>query len=469
MAPDFLGTLALDHAQLVTACDDAFCALFGCPTVVGKRLDELLSPKDRKGALALSTKLVRGKPVDQLLTLVLGGAEHLARVRMRPTATGFALYAEPVRGDEDLVYRLTVTAERWKGMIRSSVDGIVILDERGTIIEHNPVFFWLMGFRDTHGVTLSEGAVVGRPLIDLVGARSAELSAYLRAPGPDFVTRFGDLELVATPIELPNRARIGTFVLVRDIREAAQIEARDQIIARDLANARAFQRMILAKPPHVPTHDIDVAYRPVAQVGGDVYDVAILPDQRIRLFIADATGHGVTAALVTMLVKSAYDAVRGAPDPADVLAQLNDRVAESSRTLDAMFTAAVVDVDLAGKRIVHASAAHLPPLLVRGDDVTELPCGGTFMGVSQGRVYPSWSHALPDGAGLFLLTDGLAEARRPDGEQFGEARVQRALVDANALPSGIGDAVLARLEAWLRPGRPDDDITIVGLRPRAHA
>jgi len=187
------------------------------------------------------------------------------------------------------------------------------------------------------------------------------------------------------------------------------------------------------------------------------------------MFIADATGHGVTAALVTMLVKSAYDAVRGAPSPSDVLAQLNDRIADSSRSLDAMFTAAVVDVDLAGKRIVHASAAHLPPLLVRGADVTELPCGGTFMGVSTGRVYPSWSHPLPDGAGLFLVTDGLAEARRPDGEQFGDDRVQRALVEANALPTGIGDAMVARLEAWLRPGRPDDDITILGLRPRGHA
>lgn len=91
------------------------------------------------------------------------------------------------------------------------------------------------------------------------------------------------------------------------------------------------------------------------------------------------------------------------------------------------------------------------------------------MGVSPGRVYPTWAHALPEGAGLYLLTDGLAEARRPDGEQFGEDRVRRALADACMLPVGVGDAVIARLDAWLRPAMPDDDITIVALRPRAHA
>ena len=463
--PDFLGVLALDRGQTVIACDEAFCALFHCASVVDRGLDELLSPRDRKGARELSTKLVRGDRIDQLLTLQLEGREHLARVRMIPGADGYTLYAERVAND--LVYKLTVIAERWKGMLRSSIDGLAMLDPLGSILEHNPVFFWLMGFRDNHGVTLSEAAVVGRPLLDLVGTRSPELAAYLKAPSGDFVTRFGDLELVASPIELPNRERIGTFVLVRDIREKAQIEARDAIIANDLANARAFQQMILAKPPRVAAHEIDIAYRPVSQVGGDIYDVRLLPDGRLRMFIADATGHGVTAALVTMLIKSSYDAVVAASTPSEVLALLNDRVAESSRSLDAMFTAAVVDLDLVTRQLTHASAAHLPPLLVHGAAVTELPCGGTFMGVSPGRVYPSWTHPLPEGSGLYLLTDGLAEARRIDGEQFGEDRVRRALVDASGLPQA-GDAVLARLDSWLKPGKPDDDITIVGLRP-AHA
>ncbi len=467
MAPDFLGTLALDRAQVVTACDAVFCALFQCESVVGKPLDGLLSPRDHKSAVELSRKLARGKRVDTVIALRLGATEHLARLRIGPVPDGYAIYAERVEDPADLVYQLVGTAERWKGMLRTSVDGIAILDEHGAIVEHNPLFYWRMAFQDAQNVTLREAGVVGRTLADLVGNRSPALVAYLRAPRGDLNTRIGELELVATPLALPSHARSGTFVLVRDVRDDAQIEARDAIIARDLANARAFQQMIFAKPPSSATHRVEVAYRPVAQVGGDVYDAVVLPDQRMRMFIADATGHGVTAALVTMLIKSAYDAVKHAPAPGDVLAQLNDRVAESSRSLDAMFTAAVVDVDLAAKRITHASAAHLPPLLVTGGAVTELQSGGTFMGVSPGRVYPSWSHELPDGASIYLLTDGLAEARRRDGEQFGDERVRRALAEAVAQPSGAGDAVLAQLDAWLRPGIPDDDITILGLRPHA--
>jgi sigma-B regulation protein RsbU (phosphoserine phosphatase) len=338
----------------------------------------------------------------------------------------------------------------------------------GAVIEHNTAFFRLMGFRDAHGVTLSEDALVGRELVDLVGAKLPGFAAYLRAPQGDLRIRVGEIEVKASPIELPSRERIGTFVLVRDITEEAQIEQRDAIIRRDLTQARAFQQMILSEPPTVPSHDIDVVYRPVEQVGGDVYDVSILPNHKLRMFIADATGHGVTAALVTMLIKSSYDQVRTIAAPNEMLAQLNDRVAKTARTLDAMFTAAVVDVDLAAQRLVHSSAAHLPPVLVNGAGVVELESGGTFMGVSTGRVYPTWSRSLPPDAALYLMTDGIAEARRTNGEQFGEDRFFRALVEAAPLPHGAGDAVLARLDAWLRPALPDDDITIIGLRPRAN-
>lgn len=463
MQPDFLGALAIDRAQQITSCDDSFVALFG-KNVKDMYLDELLSPRDRRGAHEFSSKLVKGDRIDQLLTLRFDGNDVLARVRMVPRDDGYALFAERVQSD--LVYKLTVVQERWKGMLRSSTDGVAMLDGKGIVVEHNPVFFWLMGFRDARGVTLSEAAVVGRSLADLAGARSKELTKYLEdGKGGDFVTRFGDLELVATPIELPSRERVGTFVLVRDIREQAQIEARDAIIARDLAQARAFQQMILAKPPAVAGHVVDVAYRPVAQVGGDIYDARMVGDA-LRLFVADATGHGVTAALVTMLIKSSYDAVAASPSPGELLAKLNDRVAESSKGLEAMFTAAVVDVDLKAGTITHASAAHLPPIVVANGMIMELASGGTFMGVSPGRVYPSWTQPFPAGASVFLVTDGLAEARRADGEQFGDDRLRRALLEASGLPD-VANAVLARLDAWLKPGKPDDDIAILGLRPQA--
>ncbi|MBX3225826.1 MAG: SpoIIE family protein phosphatase [Labilithrix sp.] len=468
-----IGVLALDAGQVVTACDDVFCATFACATadVLGRSLDDLFSPRDRRASLEYATKMSRftGGVLDLLVTLRLGGKDHAARLRVCLRDGGFAAFAEPAFGADNVLYRFTAIEQRWRGTVRSSADGIVILDEGGRIVEHNARFFSLMGFRDAHGVSLSEDAVVGRKLLDLVQASFAGLAEFLARPEDELTTRSVEasrcLELKAMPMTLATGARLGTFVMVRDITEELQVAARDAIIRDNLLHARAFQRAILTAPPAVPGHHVDVAYQPLDVVGGDIYDVTLLGDV-VRLFIADATGHGVPAALVTMLLKSAYEFVKDTKaGPETVLALLNDRVARAHGALDAMCTAAVVDVDLKTREATYSCGAHPGPLLVNDGAVEELSSGGTFVGVDAGRTFPRWKRQLAKEDGLYLVTDGISESRRADGEHFGDARLHRALAEANELREGASDAVLMRLEAWLRPNALDDDATIVALRP----
>jgi transcriptional regulator with GAF, ATPase, and Fis domain len=82
------------------------------------------------------------------------------------------------------------------------------------------------------------------------------------------------------------------------------LEEKGHIITQDLMQAREFQRCILAAPPRVPELRIDALYRPLDLVGGDLYDVCVLREGHVRVFVADATGHGVKASLTTMLFKS---------------------------------------------------------------------------------------------------------------------------------------------------------------------
>jgi phosphoserine phosphatase RsbU/P len=133
-----------------------------------------------------------------------------------------------------------------------------------------------------------------------------------------------------------------------------------------------------------------------------------------------------------------------------------------------MCSAVVVDVDLSTRTVTHACGGHPAPLVARRGQVEELEAGGTFVGIEQGTTYPSWKRQLAPDEGLYLVTDGLAEARRANGEFFGEERLHRAVAEANELPSGVGDAIFARLESWLRPETQTDDVTIVAVRP-AHA
>lgn len=470
-----IGVLSLDQAQEIRSCSPKFLELLRCrpEEVLGRTVDELISPRDRRSAMAFAASMSRFTEgvLDHLVTLRLGGRDHVARVRVVPKPPGYTVFVEPAQGESDLLHRLTNLEQRWKGMLRSSEDGIVILDESGRIVEHNARFFALMSFRDVHGVSLSEDAVAGRRLLDLVEGRFPGLGDYLRAPSGDFFARstLEDarcLEAKATPIVLPSGDRTGTVLLVRDVAHQIQIEARDAIIRKDLEHARAFQQAILAKPPTIAGHDIGVTYRPLDEVGGDIYDVALMNDRRLRLFIADATGHGVPAALVTMLVKGAYESVKRTTDePARALAALNDRVATTSADLQAIFTAAVLDYDLETRAITYSCGGHPPAMLVRASGkVEELEAGGAIVGVMPGVAFPCWTRRLEETDGLYLVTDGVADARRPCGEFFGEARLHQALAEANELSAGAGEAIFARLESWLRPSRPDDDVTIISLR-----
>lgn len=470
-----LGVLRLDRDQVVTAADAAFTALFGCDSahVVGKALDELVSPKDRRASLELATQMMRAPTsgIDLLATLRLGRPtrDRLARMRLRAREGGFIAFIEPVGGPGDLLYGLTAIEQRWKGMSRSSVEGILVLDEGGRIIEHNAAFHALVPVHDARGVKLSEDALLGRPAIDVLADRFPQLAKYLSAPEGDLVARSTSmLELRASAIVLPDRTLIGTFIHVRDIAEELQIEARDKQILDDLQKARAFQRAILTEPHTLPNVEIDVAYRPLHEVGGDVFDVVMLDANRVRVFVADATGHGVQAALATMLIKSTYDAVIDeASGPGDLLRLLGDRIAARYRALDVVFTAVVLDVDLANRRVVHASGAHPSPLLVSPNHVRELPAGGTLLGVKPGLTFPEHESELLDGEGLYVVTDGLAEARRGAGEFFGDERLHRALVEAHALRRDPCDAVIARIDAWLKPQSASDDMTLVAVRPRS--
>jgi sigma-B regulation protein RsbU (phosphoserine phosphatase) len=357
------------------------------------------------------------------------------------------------------------------GIFRNVPEGMVVLDEHGRIVEHNARFFALMRFCDADGVALGEDAALGRSFVELVGDAFPGLAAYLRAPSGDLEVRapLGErhLEIRATSLMLPSGQYTGAFVLVRDVSEQLAVEAREAIIRKDLEHARAFQRAMLPKPPTVPGYDLAVTYRPVSEVGGDIYDVALIGADRLRIFIADATGHGVSAALATMLIKGAYDSVKQTSrGPAAVLAALNDHIVSTVASLDAMFTATIIDVHLAANTLRFACGGHPPSLVARPHGaIEELEWGGPIVGVAPGMIFPSWERRLEFGDALYLVTDGIAESRRGDGEFFGDARLHQAVVEANELASSVGEAILARVETWLSPSKLDDDVTIIALRP----
>ncbi|RYE94519.1 MAG: FHA domain-containing protein [Myxococcales bacterium] len=236
-------------------------------------------------------------------------------------------------------------------------------------------------------------------------------------------------------------------------------------LMEDLLQAREFQQRTLPQPPKVRGVDVELLYRPLDLVGGDIYQFTLLRDESLlRVFVADATGHGVKASLTTVLITSEYESVKRDHDnPAAVLAALNQRISTNFTHLSVHFTAVCADLDLSQGTLRVASAAHPAPILVRDGVATELDNGGAFIGLMPDVEYPEWTYPLRRGDHVVLYTDGAVEAFNPSGEPFGEERLVEALRCGRAANRPLGAFVAMVLEQFTLGQPLADDLTLVSV------
>ena len=166
------------------------------------------------------------------------------------------------------------------------------------------------------------------------------------------------------------------------------------------------------------------AYRPAQQVGGDILDIVPLPERRALVFVGDAMGHGVEAALVMAAAKTAlHTAVRSSADPADVLRQINDGLYAMVRG-ESFMTAVCARLDPAGGRAELALAGHPNPFHIDAatGEVSRPGDAGVPLGFRAGQVFPALSCPFGSGDKLVFFTDGVLEAKGVDGRHYGEER-----------------------------------------------
>lgn len=242
------------------------------------------------------------------------------------------------------------------------------------------------------------------------------------------------------------------------------LEEKDRRLSEDLAQARSFQQRILPRPPSSEALRFAVAYRPAEEVGGDLYSVSALDGGGWRLFIADAIGHGVQAALRTMILKSEYDGVRDAATPREVLAGLNLQIASVYPGLELHCTAACFDVrpiEGDGARVTYATAAHPPLLHVSGGSGRQVYLPGPFLGVMGDVEFPTDAFDAAAGDRLFLFSDGLVEEWVGE-EEFGVQRLLGLLSGPEPLDALV-QRTLGALESFVGSQGVSDDVTLLGV------
>jgi serine phosphatase RsbU (regulator of sigma subunit) len=225
--------------------------------------------------------------------------------------------------------------------------------------------------------------------------------------------------------------------------------------------ATALQRtLLLERLPEVPGLALAARYRPSASdvVGGDWYDLVLLPSGRVSVVLGDVAGHGLTAAAVTAQLRHALRAhLLRDLGPAGALEALNELVA---RLLpDELATAVVAEVDPATGVVAVATAGHLPVLRVGTDGAEHLaPERGPALGLVDAAGYREVRVTLAPADRLLLYSDGLLERRGASLEQ-GLAALRAAAVEVRDTdPETLVAAVLGALDP------PDaDDVTLLAL------
>jgi PAS domain S-box-containing protein len=307
----------------------------------------------------------------------------------------------------------------------------------------------------------------------------------------DIVLSLEPRSLMCVPLLARGRT-IGAITLVSSKPER-RYDTDDLLLAEDLAYrcalaadnarlyrgrseiARVLQRSLL--PPHlpeIPGVEVGAEYLSVgeaSEVGGDFYDLINTVEDGWICAIGDVRGKGVEAASVTALARYTIRAVSLKNDrPSEILSALNEAMLRQLPE-DRFCTAACVRLEpqdaSPGVGIDVSRAGHPPPLLVRSEGaVEEVGCSGRVLGVFPEAELLDTSLRLMPGEALVLYTDGVTEARSPDGDFFGEGRLRQLLsscagCDAETFARRIKDDVLDFQEGYLR-----DDLAVFVLRAR---
>jgi sigma-B regulation protein RsbU (phosphoserine phosphatase) len=240
---------------------------------------------------------------------------------------------------------------------------------------------------------------------------------------------------------------------------------------RDLESAAAIQQSLLpARSPKIDNIQIAWEFEPCEQIGGDIFNIHHMDEDKVGLYMLDVCGHGVPAALISVAVSQFLNSGDGLlgnncelVSPDIVLNKL-DRAFPFER-FDSFFSIICMTLDLHQGLLTYSSAGHPPPVLARSDGALQiLDHRGPSIGF--GCEDPIGQHTvqMQTGDKILLYTDGVLESRNTKEDLYGKSRFYDVLKKHRHEPiRKMVDAVYANVNEFRHQAKPDDDISILGV------
>ena len=251
--------------------------------------------------------------------------------------------------------------------------------------------------------------------------------------------------------------------LKNDFIQKKVIQQRQDALEKEIKTASDIQRSILPGNDVYRNNSLVISarYLPMVNVGGDFYDFIQINDHTVGLIIADVSGHGVAAALISSMVKISFHSAEALWDrPDEILQKINRDLC--AKTGASFITAAYLCLNLKEKKAALAQAGH-PPLYLhhRQSGQIELHKPDGFpLAIFPKTEYLTQVLDLHPGDRLFFCTDGLYDALERRGSVDGEEGVMECLRTVGAKGSSSAlESIEGKLE--LRAHLPKDDITMV--------
>jgi sigma-B regulation protein RsbU (phosphoserine phosphatase) len=221
-----------------------------------------------------------------------------------------------------------------------------------------------------------------------------------------------------------------------------KVQLHDQVVEKkrieaQLEVARQVQLELLpSTDPDVDGFDVSAYIFPTEEVSGDYYDWVRIFDDQIAIIVADAVGKGIPAALLMSFLRASLRAaVQVGYAPHVAFSKASDLLRDS--TEDNQFITAIYGIlDSTNRTFVFSNAGHNPPLLIRpGGEYRFVEYGDMPLGMFDEQHYHQHFIRFEDKQVMVVYTDGITEAANPAGEEYGQERLAKRVLEGIELPA----------------------------------
>ena len=226
--------------------------------------------------------------------------------------------------------------------------------------------------------------------------------------------------------------------------------------------------------PEKKEFDIYATMTPAKEVGGDFYDFFLIDDDHLAMVMADVSGKGMPAALFMVTARTLIKnrAMMGDTySPARILSDVNRELCEDNKA--ALFvTVALGIIELSTGKGVEANCGHEYPIARRGGGEYEIIKyeHSPALGIMEDIEISDFNFMMAPGDSVFIYTDGVTEAKDPDGERYGMERMVTALNQkAYSSMEELLNAVKDSLADFVKDTDPFDDITMMAVEYKGKA